>query len=461
MRLVIWVVMVILLGGALRVMGGSSATTGISAPTNPALRGTAAHVVVGLSPFLEREDKDPLYRALMSFVLEQVDLGVGLEFVDAYHLKTIARIEVPSLSAFRSAKTRAKQFAEPLARVRRFLGETNSPPEWDGTRLARAVRLPHFLDWIATRSAPAGKRLDVLLFGSPLYIDVKEPGFSMRDGYYPCDSHLVVARERSLYGHDGNTRLLSGCLMHLGYFGDPWRDRLHEEKIIRFWGLYAAQRGARIGLVTGDLASLFAAPTRPPDEGWIGEPRWVMDSSTNKLEMIRDTRTVDHSDWITRELSEGAATEPPAATRGRMKIGIRWSGPLDLDLHATDEPGGEVLAFDHVRGRCGYYFKDHRQSPDREYEFVEFEVPVDLWKVEAQVNLYAGASDVPVEGEARIEFLDRIYTAPFRLAARSGNEARTGAGQEAYWARLDIPGMLRLRKPGAELNRDASKASRR
>jgi hypothetical protein len=128
-----------------------------------------------------------------------------------------------------------------------------------------------------------------------------------------------------------------------------------------------------------------------------------------------------------------------------MKIGIRWKGDVDIDLYAQPARGTETLYFEHVRSPEGYYFKDHRSSPDREFEFIEFESPVNVWEVEANINFYEGIAPGGAAGEVRIEFDGRIYSDTFQIAAEQGNHGRSGRGQERFWTTVDVPGVLKLR----------------
>ena len=125
-----------------------------------------------------------------------------------------------------------------------------------------------------------------------------------------------------------------------------------------------------------------------------------------------------------------------------MKIGIRWSGDLDIDLYAKARSYSEVLFYDHPEVEEGYYFKDHRSSPDREYEFIEFTEEVDINEVRASINFHEGRSRGGLRGEVRIEFEGRIYTGNFRLDAEQGNQGRGGRGQNSYWQEIDISGIL-------------------
>ena len=184
-------------------------------------------------------------------------------------------------------------------------------------------------------------------------------------------------------------------------------------------------------------------PVLDPNQGAVAS-RHSIDPKQTKVEMLRITRDIGVADWITRETVSGA-TAPPSRTVGPMKIGIRWKGQIDLDLYARGRTDAEMLFFENMRSDEGYYFKDHRSSPNREYEFIEFESPVDAWKVEARINFFEGRDPDGPDGEIRIEFDGRIYSSAFALEARKGNQGRTGSRQSAFWTAIDVPGILKLR----------------
>ena len=160
--------------------------------------------------------------------------------------------------------------------------------------------------------------------------------------------------------------------------------------------------------------------------------------------MLRVSRGVTITDWLTRDTLPAGAPTPPSTRVGPMKIGIRWKERIDLDLYATPRPGAETLYFEHIRSPEGYYYKDHRSSPGREYEFIEFESSVDVRKVEAFINFYKGACPGGARGEVRIEFDGRIYGHPFFIPAREGNLGRSGASQEEFWTPIPIQKALKI-----------------
>ncbi|MBX3734989.1 MAG: hypothetical protein KF791_20630 [Verrucomicrobiae bacterium] len=435
LRLLSWVCLI----GVARLAAGGE-TGGMPAP--------GARWIVGITPFLEPGARDAVFRSLGRFVLEGMSTGSRLEVYDAFHLKTVAVVSIPEAMAFRSSRTRANQFAGDLNRLRQFLAAGPGLDPAAGPALTNAVRLPQFLDFLFENAAATGGDGDplvILVLGSPLYVDPKEPDCSMRDGYFPSDGHLLAQRDRTVFGKGSRDIGLSNAVLHLGYFGDPWISDVHRERVQRFWHLYATRRGLRPGRFSADLPTVFAAVTRGTGSAGDGSTTFHGGDLDSKVEMVRITRDAGATDWITRDLLAGSRPPPPRSRTGPMKIGIRWRGDVDLDLYARPREGAETLFFEHVRSPEGFYFKDHRSSPDREYEFIEFESPVDVDRVQARINHFAGDAPQGSGGEVRIEFDGRIYSGEFQLASRRGNEGREGRGQDPFWTEIDVPGILGLR----------------
>lgn len=433
-------VLALLLAGSAGLRGAEpavDASAKSTATANPEPR----RVVVGLSPFLPESAKEEVYRSLARLLLEELPLRSSWWVYDAYHLRTVAQAQIPAGSAFTSSKLRATQFRGAIQELRRFLVTTNfaeegtnPPPVGDG-----ALRLPQFVDFLAGAAAPDASPATVLLIGSPLYRDAKEPAFSMVNGYFPSDGHLRATRDRTVFGVADRQDRLPGARVYWAWFGDPWVSEVHQERVRRFWSLFLAGQGARLGGFAGDLPTILQGARRSmPDR----ELNLALDPRATKVEMIRVEREVRTTDWILGDLPTATRREAPTQLVGPVKIAIRWRGDIDLDLYARSRPDSTTLCFEHPRNDEGTYFKDHRSSPEREYEFVEFLQPVDLRQLEAAVNFYAGHRRGGVEGEVRVEFENRIYAGRFTIPAADGNQGRAGAGQEASWATLPIRQIL-------------------
>jgi hypothetical protein len=232
--------------------------------------------------------------------------------------------------------------------------------------------------------------------------------------------------------------------IHWLYFHDPWVSDLHKEKVTRFWTLYLERRGAQLAAFTSDLPTALQSFEGNALGTTAASKNWSVDTTQNKIEMLRVSRNVEIADWLTRGSLSETADSPPATLVGPMKIGIRWKNNIDIDLYATPHHGAETLYFEHVRSPEGYYYKDHRSSPGREYEFIEFESPVDAREVEAFINFYKGRCPGGPRGEVRIEFDGRIYGAPFSISAEEGNLGRSGQSQQEFWTRIPVQEILKL-----------------
>lgn len=407
-----------------------------SAETQPPTR-----YVIGLTPFLENSVKDDVYRRIVGLILETLPQKSSLAIYDAYNVTNVMRIEVPDSRAFQSGKTRANQFKEQIFKLKEFLANAHERPAGTKLNFDRAVRFPQFMDFVA-ENLGGSEPVTVIVIGSPLYVDHKEPGFSMVEGFFPSDGHLLAGRDQSVFGAKGRAEALRNVSVHFGYVGDPWVSAIHREKISRFWTLFLEQQGARLATFCGDLATLFDAATKNTVQRNV---TYALNPADTKIEMLRITRDVSATDWITRDTLSGVRPAPPTNNIGPMKIGIRWKGDIDLDLYASASQDAETLFFEHTRAAEGYYFKDHRSSPDREYEFIEFETPVDVYRAQADINFYKGEAPNGPGGEIRIEFEGKIYSAQFSIDGTHGNKGRAGSSQSRYWAHIDIPAALGLR----------------
>jgi hypothetical protein len=404
--------------------------------------------VIGLSPYLDRSVKDEVYRALVRLVVEDLPLNSTLRVYDAFDLKSIAQVTLPELRAFNSAKTRANQFASAIGSVKQFLAQDRPKPTQSHLDFQGAIRLPQFCDFLAENLPRGEGPLTVLVLGSPLYQDAKEPSFSMVDGYFPSDGHLTVSREKSVFGAVNPAEAVRPMVVDWVYFGDPWISELHKDRVARFWALYLERRSGQLASFSGDLLTGLDGFRQGAATAVAQAKGWVIDPKQTKVEMLRISRNVEVADWLTGDSGLRAGQGPPSVMVGPMKIGIRWKDNIDLDLYATPHRGAETLFFQHVRSPEGYYYKDHRSSPGREFEFIEFETPVDAREVEAFVNFYKGSLPSGPRGEVRIEFDGRIYGAPFSIEANEGNRGRSGSEQQEYWTRIPVQTILKLPPAG-------------
>ena len=423
-------------------------TAGVSLTSRSATEPASADFVVGISPFLDDAVKNEVYRGLVRLLVEDLPLNSTLVVFDAFNLKSITRVTLPDSRVFNSPKTRANQFAGSIHSFKQFLTEQHAKPTDSHLHFESALRVPQFFEFLAENLPAANSALAVLLVGSPLYQDAKEPAFSMLDGFFPSDGNLRASRENSVFGFTGDATKLRPIIVHWIYFDDPWINDLHKEKVTRFWTLYFQSRAARLETFCGDLPTALKSFQQGAAGNLPLTARWELDPHETKIEMLRVNRKVDITDWITRDALPETALSAPSVLKGPMKIGIRWKQNIDLDLYASPRRGAETLFFQHARSPEGYYYKDHRSSPGREFEFIEFESPIDAREVEAFVNFYKGDCPGGPRGEVRIEFDGRIYQGQFSIPAEEGNRGRARRDQAEFWARIPVQEILRISPAG-------------
>ena len=418
-----------------------------AAAENPPATPPPARFVIGISPYLDNGVKDEVYRSVVRLVVQDLPLYSTLAVYDAFNLKSITQLALPKSSAFESPKTRANQFAAAIHDLRQFLAQTHAKPSVAGLKFEGSLRLPQFCDFLAENLPDTGAPVTLLLIGSPLYQDEKEPGFSMVDGYFPSDGHLRASREKSIFGISQDAGAHQRWIVHWVYFGDPWASDLYREKLTRFWTLYLERRGADLVSFCADFPTAAQAFKQGAEGLRAPVHHWSVGPEQTRVEMLRVGREVEVADWIERDSVGEISSKAPLVMFGPMKIGIRWKDNIDLDLYASPSADGQTLFFQHPRSPEGYYYKDHRSSPGKDYEFIEFDTPVDIRRVEAFVNFYKGSCSTGPRGEVRIEFDGRIYSAPFSIVATRGNRGRTGASQEAFWDRIPVQDILKLARP--------------
>ena len=140
-------------------------------PAKPAEAPT--RVIVGLSPFLDRAVKDDVYRRLVTLLVQELPGGASLGIYDAYDLRTVAQVEIPTARPFQNERTRVNQFQGSIRQLREFLAKdpgtgTNGPAPISG-----GIRVPQFIDFVRENLLHDSSSATVLLFGNPLYVDPK------------------------------------------------------------------------------------------------------------------------------------------------------------------------------------------------------------------------------------------------------------------------------------------------
>lgn len=407
----------------------------LSALATPAV---ADDMIVALTPFAaspETARRDAVQ--LLQFLTQEIEPGESALLLDAHAANAICEFVVPDKPAYKHEKTKLAYNAPCISTLlKRAEKATQSAP------VAGSIDLPDLLRFIGG-NYPAVRETDVLIFGSPLFDDPREPSVSMAYGHVPGDGHLNAPASASPYSAVSPT-LLAHLRVHLVAPDAGWAvNREHEFFVRRLWTLFIEKQGGSLVTFTNDPQTAFAR-IRAEGASSSGE---FQNADETKLEMIpirRDTgaRTPIHQ----RPLAQ---TPPSIAERraaSNVEIGITWDcARCDLDLYARPWRGAEVLHWNHTNSPEGQFFKDFRHSPQitKGLETIEFIAPLDIDRLIIAVNLYQGSPPAGVaSGEIRISIGERTYAAPFSLPASSGNKGEGAAALFASGSPSSSPGWI-------------------
>lgn len=386
-------------------------------------------------------DRDLFSEKVIHFVLS--DLKEGDSFaVIGDNEKTLATFDVPNEEGYGNTNVKKKKFMKELIELKNSIKALPVCEEGQ----AQEFRVPQILTHLAT-SKLLDRNVTVLLVGSALYTDKREPAFNMTDGFFPSDGHILVGEKSSIYGTAGKEDDLKNFNFHYlvtNKEGD-FLNQLHRQRINRFWGLLVKNQGGNLNSFTTDLDSAFrrfaASVQRPQDD-------FSFDHTANKVEMLKVTReVVSAADFEPQFMKKDLplAFYPPRKTVGKLKVGIRWPCiNCDVDLYAKSNSSPKFLYFSNVRSDEGIYHKDYQSSPDtvNGLEYIDFTKDVDVNDLDVKLNFYAGHADKGVPGIIRAEFNGSVYEDRFFISATDGNRGDTGDPQN--WQTIDFKKLLRM-----------------
>ena len=377
---------------------------------------SARDLVIALSPYQSQRNATAQVKTILQF-LTTLEPGQKALLLDGYHLKSIGQFTVPSGAAYTSPKARLKANRASVAALLGFAKASALRQDLS----AGALRTPQALRHIAENYAH-DTEIDVILLGSPFYDDAAAPHYSMADAYVPSDGHIKASRAKTPFGTTDHPDLLKNMRVHVG-FGDErmmLSDR-HRFFVQRFWTLFIEAQGGTLISFSADAPALFErvrAHAAPINHAYkIGKE--------TTLEMIRLRR-----EEITPSIYDEPVSSAPLKARhlrraGHVQIGLSWDcETCDLDLYARPWPDAELIYFNRSTTAQGSHWKDYLSAPRGKnlYETIEFNVPLDLRKLQIVINFYNGVAQQTIKGEIRIAVDGQVFAAPFTMDAKTGNQ---------------------------------------
>ncbi|GJL49745.1 MAG: hypothetical protein NPIRA01_09720 [Nitrospirales bacterium] len=383
--------------------------------------GFAESLVIGLSPYQEKEAATAQVKSTLQFLTDVLKPGDSALVFDAWHIRTLGMFTVPNKSAYRHPKAKLQANRQVVKALLTFAKQAREPQGNNEPSVSGALRLPQALRFIG-ENYPAIQESDLILLGSPIYDDPKEKDFSMTGNHIPGDGHLIHARSDTPYGIKGQDTLLNKRRVHIGFADERWkRDDHHGYFVKRFWDVFIQRQGGALSTFTSDLPTLLGrvkAKSPAPTQTYEMQ-------DTDKLEMIllrppvvRDELSIYERPLTTTPLALDILRQAP-----NVEIGLTWEcGECDLDLYARNGASSEPLSYLNKHTPAGHFWKDWIRSPlGNAYETVTYHTPVDVEQLFLAANFYGGHAPDGVKGELRISLNGQTYAKRFHLQAIKGN----------------------------------------
>lgn len=437
----------------------------------------AAETIVAISPNLpDKQVKEDVYRAVLTVALQDAKPGDTVQVLDGWNVKPVATFTVPGHNAYaRDPKARAKAMQVPIQAFNTWMA-AETPGQPSARIPIGGARVPAVFEYCATHTDLAKTGGKLTLICSTIFDDPAEPAFSMKDGFYPSDSHLDAVRAESVFGLKDDAKRFDGIAVHWVNVGCTYVDDGHRAAVERWWTLYSQKQGAILASCDATPATVFDrmrkevrtpiqnaaaisggklemrhAPIRirvneaPPPPANVPTttppPVPAGQAATPPVQSVPAQQPSLHF-----MLRKDVETQPLNATVVQgCRIGIRWPGNRDIDIYVRPAPGAKELFYGVNRSPQGIHIKDWQTSPDVDnngFETVELAGIVDFRQLTIGINFYAGdASPGGVDGTLRMEVNGKVYQTPFHVQATHGNRGGDRDGnarfRSQYWTVLD------------------------
>jgi len=390
--------------------------------------------VVGLSPFMDKAEKDKVWKSISELLVNKTVPGVRILIYDAYNIQKLADIPLPKDDKYKRRRSRAKFIAKKIGRVKEFFKTTSRGGDVDNAQLL----FPLFVREISKDRPYFNNIISVILYGSGFYEDPREGSIYTKSGF-PSDGFLK--HEESVFDTSNRENSISGVQFHyINLDGDRWINDVHRKKIERFYSLYISLSGGSLVTFSNDISDSLNA---------------------TRTDVLPSPFTLNESDMkpvMTSfgEISEGwwgsdvvFSTTPPSSSVDKIKIGITWDcQSCDVDLYVEPSNGKKILSYKQSRTNEGRHIKNFLTSPNaaNRYEAVEFFTAKEPSKMHAWLNFYSGRSPQGINVEVRVLFGNNVYKGEFRLPTTSGNRGDnfTNKQNDPHWVTLDIKKLMRI-----------------
>jgi len=217
---------------------------GGDAKTKPA--GGRSDIFLVVASGLEAGKLEEARRFILHTLFEVMEGGDRLTVFDAASETELGQFAYPDvdLKTTRLKKNYVeKEWARFLAHCAKM--EAGAPGQVEG-----GLHLPRIGRMLADRLAAERRgRTEVILIGSPFHTD-RNPDFSFGKDEWLSDA--VFVQETPFQVTDADKRRFSGVRFHFVFLENPFVDPKHQDKVQRFWSLWASLQGGSLATFTSD-----------------------------------------------------------------------------------------------------------------------------------------------------------------------------------------------------------------
>ncbi len=380
----------------------------------------AKNLIIGMSPVLSAEDGQRQMIQVLRYLSENLEVGEHANIFDAENRRFIGSFSKPANKNYASPKALLQHNRHVAANLKSMY-RADHPDLASGIKAS--VKIPQFLTFLAQNYAPLTDT-DIVILGSPIYMDLQTPSWDMRGGKFAGDGHFSAQADKSVFSTVGKETSLQGARIHILYSSKDWEiSDSYRHYITRMWTLYIEAQGGELSGFTDDASTLWMRVRN--SAGAL--PHTFKREYTDKLETFemapdQRKRTSIHE----RELSTTPPSKSAMNIADEVEIGISWTCDVcDLDIYVRPNHVADVLYFGNTKTAEGLYHKDFVNSPQavKGYETVTFKHAVDLRDTFIAINWYGGHSHSGVSGEIRLAIGDKTYGLPFHIRGENGNAA--------------------------------------
>lgn len=332
--------------------------------------------------------------------------GGSIVVLDGWHGNRIATLTRPTKESHQSPKTIILHNRQGFAQLVKFAQTRTKPIEPSGS-----LHLPRLMSVIAQNYPDIS---DIVLLGS-VSLNLPEAKNSIsREQYLPADSNLVKSSSDSLFGTSNVKERLKGKRIHW-LLPNNINSYQYAQDIERFYHLYLHLQSAQLITLSADAelvkSRLLEKASPLPMAYQIGKA---------------STHPIKHIDSLfTRRPSQARAIN--LNQKQRLKIGISWSAPVDLDIYTYLDGEVQPVYYANPRGSHGAtHHKDVTQGDPKTitYEIISFGEPIFLCDLHIAVNHYSGSTSKDIEVGLRIEIGESLTAKKFHFSNTTGNSGK-------------------------------------